>query len=174
MNQKAISQASERYDKEVKKDYLLKPISKEDINIIKELTELCKKANIKGVKETMDNYKVNPDKEISEQLLEISSNFKVRKEKKIVPYIEDGDTETEEKNFYRMVKFCDSEQRRIYQPNIISYRKFYNEGSDEYGIFLNECDETLQRQPMHANTLLIYEEENVRDEDFKMLDEYFS
>ena len=174
MNQKAIGQASERYESEVKKDYLLKPISKEDVAIIKELTEICSKANVKGVKEVMENYKINPDREISEQLVEISSNFKIKKDKKFVPYVEDSDTETEDKNIYRMIKFSDSEQRRIYQPNIVSYLKCYNEEADEYGIFLNECDDTLQRQPMHANTLLIYEEEGVRDSDFVMLDEYFS
>ena len=173
MNQKAISQATKRYDGEVKKDYLLKPISKEDVEIIKELASLCEKANIKGIKEVMENYKVNPDKEVIEQLNEISTTFKSKPEKE-KPVTPDISNEDKEYAIFRMIKFNDDLSMRIYQPNIVSYLKAYSDEDDIYSILINDCDETLQRQPMHANTFLIYGSQEDRDQDFEMLDEFFS
>jgi len=172
MNEKAISQATIRYDGEVKKEYLLKPISREDLEIVMELTEICKKANVRGINEAMENYKVNPDKEVLEQLSNVRKSIKEKTEKpkSVVPKNGEGENQA----IFRMIKFNDLETRRIYQPNIVSYLRFYNEVDNEFGIFLNECDETLQRQPLHANTMLIYRNEKEREKDFLMLDEYFS
>jgi hypothetical protein len=173
MNQNAINQASERYENEIKNNYLLKPISKEDVDIINSLVDICKRVNIKGVKEVMENYKINPDREILKQLLDLSETVKPARSKGVQLDNVD-DTEKDVTGIYRMIKFNDLDQRRIYQPNIVSYLKCYDEEHDEYGIFINDCDETLQRQPMHSNTLLAYTSEQIRDKDFEMLDEFFS
>lgn len=173
MNEKAINVAVEKYEKLIKKDFLLHPVSDTDKNIIVKLYSLCVKLGAKEVEQVMENYKMHPDSEILSELDKILSATKDKKDKPKIPrYSDFVDTEKEEKELYTMIKFSDVDSYRIYRPNIISYFR----GEDEEGvpfIMINPCDETLKSQPIHANTILIYTDEEDRDKDFKILDDFY-
>lgn len=173
INDKAVDQSIKKYKEIVKKDFLLHPVSSYDKDIVMTLVALCKNSGVRGVGQVMENYKVHPDSEILEELVKLSGNKKEEKpkSKSREKVFVDGE-ECKQDALYTMVKFNDLSQNRIFRPNIIAYYKWEDRGGVPF-IILNPCDETLAKQPIHANLMLQYDTEEDRDKDFQMMDEFY-
>lgn len=174
INDKAVDQSIKKYKEIVKKDFLLHPVSSHDKDIVMALVALCKNSGVRGVEQVMENYKMHPDSEILEGLVKLSGNKKEEKPKKkgVNKVFVDGDDDGIDDNLYTMVKFADLSQNRIFRPNIIAYFKWEDDDGVPF-IVLNPCDETLTKQPIHANLMLQYDTEEDRDKDFQMMDEFY-
>lgn len=141
---------------------IIAPISKIDVDIVNELVELFKKIGVTEVPAIMNNYKLNPDESIIEKLTEL--NIKGNKSPS-------NDRESKDQLPY-WIHFNDIDSNRILRFNLIHFKKIDSVGhkKDKWGIMLNETPDNAKTVPMHSNSVFIYDEEEDRDEDMKLLE----
>jgi len=139
-------------------------ISDVDLHIINELIELFKKLNKTNVVALMNNYKKEPDELILADLMDINTqtNFSVE--------VEEG--EGEEKKLPYWIHFNDQSVKRIQRQNLISFSKdsWIGKNNEQFSITLNETPIDVKQVPFHANEILYYNREDIRDEDFEFLE----
>lgn len=150
------------------KGYLIHPISAIDAQIIVEIVELFKKLNFVAAVDIMKSYKYRKDEEVLDLLMDLNS--KVGKPK--------SGTEVESQEaggplFTRYLKTCG---RRIDLYLVISYDSLdvpvQNESLIKYCIQLNPTPENAKSIPFYANNLLVYDNQEERDQVIEALDKY--
>ncbi|MFW6273068.1 MAG: hypothetical protein ACOC2U_04755 [bacterium] len=167
-----LKSAAKRYEEKLGKEFLINPISNIDGEIITEITELLKKLKANEAVEVLKSYKYKKDEEIRDELLGLNTNFKSKSVKVDEDSSEDeieGVAEEKSKTIY----FSDFQQTFIKKFQVLGGRKMIfvdKETRAEFpAILLNEVDELATKEPMYANTILTYEEEVQRDEDYENL-----
>jgi len=160
-NSKQIQAATRNYYGAIGDEQIIAPISKQDIDIIGELVELLKKTELYEAADIMKHYKLDPDESILEELMGLN--------------VETGgeveEAEGGEKKLPFWVHFEDINENAIIRPNIVHFKRIDSVGrdQDQYGIMLNETPEDVKQVPMHANTVLLYDDEDKREKDIKQL-----
>lgn len=168
---KYLKSAANRYEEKFKKEFLINPISKTDGEIITEIIELFKKAEMNDVVAVLKQYKYKKDEEIRDDLLDLNTNFK-EKVKRESNHIDIENTEEESTNS-KVIIFNDHQETFIKKSYILGGKKvtFVDKETmqEAPAILLNEVDELATKKPMYANTILTYDTEEERDEDHQML-----
>ena len=110
----------------------------------------------------MDSYKLDPDNSIVEQLMELNTEV-------------GGDTDMEvgkEEKLPFWIHFNDINRNRIIRPNIFNFHPLngVGENQEQYGIMLNKTPENVKQVPFHANETLLYDDEEIREKDMRVLE----
>jgi hypothetical protein len=160
---KFLKSAVNRYNEVFKKENLINPISEVDAEIITEIYELAKKANLKGLKEILEEYKYRKDSEIRDQLLEFNTNFKGLFVKDILGIVKG---EVDDKSPVPIIKIGE-EYLRIWHILAWSVFEEFDDkiGDYIYGILLNPMPEgvDLKKIPMYANMKFYFNSEEDRN-----------
>ena len=145
---------------------LISPISKADLDIINELVELFKKIGVTEVVGVMNNFKLNPDEDVLGKLMELN----IKGNKSLGNKNSEGKEDSDQLPYWIHLKDVDS--NRILRFNLIHFKKVDAVGDkrDKWGIMLNETPDNAKTVPMHSNAVFIYDEEEDRDEDMKLLE----
>jgi hypothetical protein len=164
-----LKSAGKRFKDKFGKEFLINPISNIDGEIVTEIIELFKKLKANEIVAVLKEYKYKKDTEIRDSLLDLNTNFKT---KSVSIDKELGEEEeTEEKS--RILYFRDYQETFIKKYFVLGGRKMVfvdKETRAEFpSILLNEVSELATSKPMYSNTMLMYESEEERDEDFQML-----
>ena len=173
MNQ-FLKSAADRYDKLKKSDYLISPLSEVDGEIMVEIVELFKKVKANDVVAVLKQYKELKDTEIRDMLLQLNIDKGKLTENKRQSNDELGsEIMPEEEEYPSMIQFNDYHSTCIKRTLILGYSKYTlidKESNVPYpSILINHCDETATKKPMYANFVLVYDEEEEREEDLIML-----
>lgn len=177
---KYLKSASNNFEKIKQKDYLISPISEIDCEIIVEIVELFKKANISNVVEVLKNYKFLKDEEIRDQLLDCNTNFKQYSVEN------DFDEDLDEDNpdslkskahlintikklkelLDKKIEFITINEDRINSHLIFGFtiKEEYNEDECYVGkLILNPTDKLATKIPLYANyELTFYDEDKLQ------------
>lgn len=165
-NSTHIQSANKRFYGAVGDGLVINPISKVDTNIINELIELFKKLDVPEITQVFDYYKLNPDEDIYEALMGINTEMGGE-------MLEDMENPMNgDKKLPFWIHFKDIGRNRIIRPNIVNFAPLDAVGDDaeQYGIILNKTPDNVKQVPFHANEVLLYDDEEVREKDMNQLE----
>lgn len=165
----AIKTATRKFYGAFGDEELTSPISRVDIDIINELVEILKKKQVNEVVAIMNNYKTDSDKVVLDKLVGVNNSLSQQVREESGGISSEMAAELNGIDFY--IQFNDTERRYIYRYDIVGHKSIDGCGKDnnQFGILLNECSADMKKVPMYANTLLLYDNEEDRDDDIEVI-----
>jgi hypothetical protein len=164
MNIKAVNKCREQFSQLKKKDYLINPMSEVDLDIVKELREICKKLGEDAVCSILDDYKYLKDEQIHERLLE--RNMELTQEE--LNDIEGGDSPKKEKDIEYNRDFIRLNDQHFEVRYIFHWdkTKHWDETKLDYdfGIVLNKVPDSVTKIPIYGNTYIYFKNQKDRDD----------
>ena len=162
MNKKLIDSLVKLHEKEFGGKYIA-PISRVDVEIISLLLKIIEKCGKSDILRVFEQYKIVADEDIRLKLDKIQANM---------------ETENQAEEFIRgifggrktnvTIQFNDIETSCFMKSEIFSWMKTEDENGTP-AILLNKGDIDATKHPLVYNTLLLYADEETRDEDFELI-----
>lgn len=156
-----LKSASSRYKEEIKKNYVINPISEVDCEIMVEIRELLKKAGLREADAILKEYKYLKDTEIRDQLMQCNINFRAD-EDSLNDLIEDTLKNGKENDELFKVYFVTIGEHNLFARYISGFVvvEDWDENDNFIGtITLNPVDESATKQPIYSNYKIVFRDE---------------